>query len=82
MRHEKLGAYGLTEPGAGSDSRGTRTRARRDADCWVLNGSKRFITNAGVADTYIVTAITEREAESGHISAFIVEAETPGFSLP
>ena len=78
---EKLGAYGLTEPGAGSDSRGTRTRALRDADCWVLNGSKRFITNAGVADTYIVTALTEREAESGHISAFIVEAGTPGFSI-
>src|SRR6266571_2147894 len=78
---EKLGAYGLTEPGAGSDSRGTRTRAQRDADCWVLNGSKRFITNAGVADTYIVTAITEREAESGRISAFIVEADGPGFAI-
>jgi len=78
---EKLGAYGLTEPGAGSDSRGTRTRARREADCWVINGSKRFITNAGVADTYIVTAITEREPESGNSSGFIVEATTPGFSI-
>jgi butyryl-CoA dehydrogenase len=77
----KLGAYGLTEPGAGSDSRGTRTRARRDGDCWILNGGKRFITNAGVADTYIVTAITEREAESGNISAFIVERDAPGFSI-
>ena len=77
----KLGAYGLTEPAAGSDSRGTRTRARRDGDCWVLNGGKRFITNAGVADTYIVTAITEREAESGNISAFIVERDAPGFSI-
>ena len=77
----KLGAYGLTEPGAGSDSRGTRTRARRDGDCWILNGGKRFITNAGVADTYIVTAITEREAESGNISAFIVESDAPGFSI-
>ena len=74
-----LGAYGLTEPGAGSDSRGTRTRAHRDGDGWVLNGSKRFITNAGVAGTYIVTAVTDREAESGKISAFIVEADTPGF---
>ena len=78
---EKLGAYGLTEPGAGSDSRGTRTRAHRSGDCWVLNGSKRFITNAGVADTYIVTALTDREAESGKISAFIVEAGTAGFSI-
>jgi butyryl-CoA dehydrogenase len=78
---QKLGAYGLTESGAGSDSRGTRTRARREPDCWVLNGSKRFITNAGVADVYIVTAVTDREADSGRISAFIVEADTPGFSI-
>jgi alkylation response protein AidB-like acyl-CoA dehydrogenase len=77
----KLGAYGLTEPGAGSDSRGTRTRARRDGGEWVVNGSKRFITNAGVADTYIVTAVTDRNAGSGKISAFIVEAGTPGFSI-
>jgi butyryl-CoA dehydrogenase len=77
----KLGAYGLTEAGAGSDSRGTRTRAHRDGDSWVLNGSKRFITNAGVADIYIVTAVTDRNAESGKISAFIVEAGTRGFSI-
>jgi butyryl-CoA dehydrogenase len=76
-----IGAYGLTEPDAGSDSRGTRTRARRDGDEWVLNGSKRFITNAGVAGTYVITAVTEREAESGKISAFIVPADTPGFSV-
>ena len=78
---EVIGAYGLTEPGAGSDSRGTRTRARRDGDDWVLNGGKRFITNAGVAGTYIVTAVTDREEESGKISAFIVEADAPGFSI-
>ena len=78
---EVIGAYGLTEPGAGSDSRGTRTRATRDGDQWVLNGSKRFITNAGVAGTYIVTAVTDREQDSGKISAFIVEADTPGFSI-
>ena len=78
---QKLGAYGLTEPGAGSDSRGTRTRAHRDGECWVLNGSKRFITNAGVADTYIVTAVTDRAEGTGKISAFIVEAGTPGFSI-
>jgi alkylation response protein AidB-like acyl-CoA dehydrogenase len=78
---EQLGAYGLTEPGAGSDSRGTRTRARRDSEEWVLNGSKRFITNAGVAGVYIVTALTDREADSGKISAFIVPADAPGFSI-
>jgi alkylation response protein AidB-like acyl-CoA dehydrogenase len=76
-----LGAYGLTEPGAGSDSRGTRTRAHRDGDEWVLNGTKRFITNAAVAGTYIVTAVTDRDADSGMISAFIVEADSAGFSI-
>jgi butyryl-CoA dehydrogenase len=78
---EVIGAYGLTEPGAGSDSRGTKTRAHREGDEWVINGSKRFITNAGVAGTYIVTAVTDREQDSGKISAFIVEADTPGFSI-
>lgn len=78
---EVIGAYGLTEPGAGSDSRGTKTRAHRDGDEWVIDGSKRFITNAGVAGTYIVTAVTDREQDSGKISAFIVEADTPGFSI-
>ena len=76
-----IGAYGLTEPGAGSDSRGTQTRAHRDGDEWVIDGSKRFITNAGVAGTYIITAVTDREEDSGKISAFIVEADTPGFSI-
>jgi alkylation response protein AidB-like acyl-CoA dehydrogenase len=78
---EVIGAYGLTEADAGSDSRGTRTRAHRDGKDWVLNGSKRFITNAGVAGTYIVTAVTDREVGSGRISAFIVPADTPGFSI-
>ena len=77
---EKLGAYGLTEAEAGSDSRGTRTRAVRDGDEWVINGSKRFITNAGVAGTYIITAVTDGAA-AGRISAFIVEADAPGFSI-
>ena len=78
---EVIGAYGLTEPGAGSDSRGTRTRAHREGDSWILNGGKRFITNAGVAGTYIVTAVTDREEGTGRISAFIVEADTPGFTI-
>src|ERR687896_45293 len=62
----KLGAYGLTEPGAGSDSRGTRTSARRDGDCWVLNGGKRFITNAGVAGAHLVTPIPHRPRKEPH----------------
>jgi butyryl-CoA dehydrogenase len=78
---QKLGAYGLTEPGAGSDSRGTKTRARRDGDEWVIDGAKQFITNAGVADIYIVVAVTEGSGEGGRISAFIVEKGTPGFSF-
>ncbi len=82
-----IGAYGLTEPEAGSDSGGTRTTAKLiedgpDAGCWVLNGSKRFITNAGEAGTYIVTARTgDREDGSAEISAFILDKDTPGFSV-
>ena len=77
-----LGAYGLTEPGAGSDAGGTRTTARRDGDSWVIDGAKRFITNAGQAGTYIVTARTGETAKGdAEISAFIVPAETPGFSV-
>jgi butyryl-CoA dehydrogenase len=78
---EVIGAYGLTEPNAGSDSRGTQTRAHRDGDEWVLNGTKRFITNAGVAGTYIVTAVTDRDTDSHRITAFIVPADAPGFSI-
>ena len=77
-----LGAYGLTEPGAGSDAGGTRTTARREDDCWVLDGSKRFITNAGHAGTYVVTAKTgTTDKGDAEISAFIVPADTPGFSV-
>ena len=77
----KLGAYGLTEPGAGSDSRGTTTRARRDGDEWVIDGAKQFITNAGVADIYIVVARTGAAEDDGQISAFVVEKGTPGFTF-
>ena len=81
-----LGAYGLTEPHAGSDAGGTRTTARRepgpDGGTWVIDGEKRFITNAGQAGTYIVTARTgTKEDGSAEISAFIVPAETPGFAV-
>jgi butyryl-CoA dehydrogenase len=78
----KLGAFGLTEPMAGSDAGGTKTTAVLDGDEWVLNGSKIFITNGGEAETYIVFARTDKNAEKHHgISAFIVEKDTPGFSF-
>jgi len=77
-----LGAYGLTEPGAGSDAGGTRTTARLEDDCWVIDGLKRFITNAGHAGTYVVTARTgTTDKGDAEISAFIVPADTPGFSV-
>src|SRR4029077_7748576 len=81
-----LGGYGLTEPGAGSDSGGTRSAARLedgpDGGTWVIDGGKRFITNAGQAGTYIVTARSgTRDAGEPEISAFIVPADTPGFSI-
>jgi alkylation response protein AidB-like acyl-CoA dehydrogenase len=79
---EVLGAYGLTEPGAGSDAGGTRTTARLDGDSWQLDGAKRFITNAGHAGTYVVTAKTgTTDKGDAEISAFIVPADTPGFSV-
>jgi short-chain 2-methylacyl-CoA dehydrogenase len=81
---EKLGAFGLTEPGGGSDAGATRTTARLDGDEWVINGSKAFITNAGTDITSIVTvtAITgAREDGRKEISAIIVPAGTPGFRV-
>ena len=79
---EAMGAFGLTEPSAGSDAGGTRTYAVRDGDEWIINGSKIFITNAGEADIYVVFARTDKEAQKHHgISAFIVEKGTPGFSF-
>ncbi|GAB4171157.1 MAG: acyl-CoA dehydrogenase AcdA [Geothermobacteraceae bacterium] len=79
---EKMGAFALTEPEAGSDAGGTRTTAVRDGDEWVLNGTKIFCTNGGEAETYIVFARTDKEAQKHHgISAFIVEKDTPGFTF-
>jgi alkylation response protein AidB-like acyl-CoA dehydrogenase len=78
-RGEKIGCWGLTEPGSGSDAGGMRTTAVRDGQGWVLNGSKSFITNGGVADTAVVLAVTDREKGSRGISAFVLERETPGF---
>jgi alkylation response protein AidB-like acyl-CoA dehydrogenase len=78
---EWLCAYALTESGAGSDSASMRTSARRDGDDYVLDGDKRFITNAGVASLYTVFARTDPESRHGGVSAFVVEADTPGLEV-
>jgi alkylation response protein AidB-like acyl-CoA dehydrogenase len=78
---EWLAAYALTEPGSGSDSAAMRTEALLDGDAYVLNGGKRFITNAGVAGLYVVFAKTDPEAGHSGISAFAVEADTPGLEV-
>ena len=78
---EWLAAYALTEPGSGSDSAAMRTEARLDGGEYVLNGGKRFITNAGVAHLYTVFAKTDPEAGHSGISAFVVEADSPGFEV-
>ena len=77
---EWLGAWGLTEPGSGSDAAGMRTTAVRKGDGWVLNGGKVFITNGSYADCAVVLAVTDRERGTrGGVSAFLVERGTPGF---
>jgi alkylation response protein AidB-like acyl-CoA dehydrogenase len=78
---EWLCAYALTEAGSGSDSAAMRTTARRDGDEYVLNGSKRFITNASIASLYTVFAKTDPSAGHSGISAFLVEADAPGFEV-
>ena len=81
MKGEKLGAFGATEPGAGTDLGGQQTRAEDMGDHWLLNGSKIFITNGSYADIYFVSAVTDPELKSRGISAFIVEKGTPGFTF-
>src|SRR5246127_2069571 len=76
---EWLGAWGLTEPGSGSDASAARTTALRKGDNWVLNGNKTFITNAHYADVAVVIAVTDRSQGTHGLSAFIVEKGTPGF---
>jgi len=82
---KKIGAFGLTEPGAGTDAQGQQTKAVLDGDEWVLNGSKCFITNGKEADIYVVIAVTGKVEKRGkmlkEISAFIVEKGTPGFTF-
>lgn len=78
---EKLGAFGLTEPGAGTDASGQQTTAVLEGDNYILNGSKIFITNGGVAETFIIFAMTDKSKGTKGISAFIVEKDFPGFSI-
>ena len=78
---EWIGAFGLTEPNAGTDAAGQQTTAVLDGDQWVINGNKIFITNAGHSNVYIVIAMTDKSLGTKGISAFIVESTTPGFSV-
>lgn len=78
---EKIGAYGLTEPSSGSDAGGMRTTAKLVGDEYVISGSKIFITNGGIADTYVVFALTDPESKQKGTSAFIIEKDFPGFSV-
>ncbi len=78
---EHMGAYGLTEPNAGSDSGGTQTTAVRSGDDYVLNGRKCFITNANYANTFICTAVTDKSQGPKGISAFVVPRDIPGFAI-
>ncbi len=78
---EKLGAFALTEPNAGTDASAQQTTAVLDGDSYILNGSKIFITNAGYAQTYIIMAMTDKSAGTRGISAFIVDADTKGFTV-
>lgn len=76
-----LGAFGLTEPGAGTDAAGQQTKAVLRGDHYILNGTKTFITNGGVADTYVIFAMTDKSKGTKGISAFIVEKDFEGFSI-
>jgi butyryl-CoA dehydrogenase len=77
----KIGAWGLTEPTSGSDAAAMRTTAKRTKDGWALNGTKTFCTNAPVAGTFVIHAITEPAKRNRGISAFVVERRTPGLSI-
>lgn len=79
VKGKMIGSFGLTEPNAGSDAGGIETVAVEKDDCWVLNGSKIFISNAGLADLCIVMAMTDKSKSTKGITAFIVDSATPGF---
>jgi alkylation response protein AidB-like acyl-CoA dehydrogenase len=76
---ETMGAWGLTEPGSGSDAGGMQTVARRDGNEWVINGSKNFITHGTVGEVAVVMAVTDREAKANGITAFVLDKSMPGF---
>jgi hypothetical protein len=78
---EMLGAFCLSEPQAGSDATALRTRAVRDGDAYVINGTKSWVTNGGEAQVYIVMAVTDREAGKNGVTAFIIEGDSPGLSV-
>ena len=78
---KKIGAFGLTEPAAGTDASAQKTTAEDKGDHWLLNGSKIFITNGSEADTYVIMAMTDKSQGTKGISAFILERGTPGFSI-
>ncbi len=77
----KLGAWGLTEPGSGSDSGGMRTLAKRDGKDWVINGSKTFITQGSVGSTYVIMAVTDSSKGKSSVSAFVLEKGMKGFTI-
>jgi len=78
---KKLGAWGLTEPGSGSDAGGMKTFGKRDGSDWIINGSKTFITQGSVGSTYVIMAMTDRERGKGSISSFILEKGMKGFTI-
>jgi alkylation response protein AidB-like acyl-CoA dehydrogenase len=80
-RGETLGAFCLSEPQAGSDATNLRTRAVRDGDSYVINGTKSWVTSGGIAETYIVMAVTDRDAGKNGVTTFIVEGDTPGLTV-
>src|SRR6266704_4089820 len=80
IRGEQVGAIAVTEPAAGSDVAGIRTRAVRDGDQWVINGSKMYITNAATADWLCLLAVTDPEAGYGGFSQIVVPTDSPGFT--
>src|SRR5256886_13261665 len=77
----KIGAYGLSEPGAGSDAAGLKTAARRDGDAYVIDGAKTFITNAPIADVFVIFTTLDPKLGSKAITAFVVDRATPGLEV-
>ena len=77
---QTMGAWGLTEPGSGSDAGGMQTVARREGDGWILNGSKNFITHGTVGTVAVIMAVTDRQKKAAGISAFVVDKSMPGFA--